>query len=264
MPGAARRALLLASWCVVGGAAGSDMYRVKSRTTGLQHKFHAWVLVDEAAYAALNGMNFTCSGAMMGSPLSMAGTSLLQSHGCWTDIAQVYMPVATPGCKRNAMAGMTDFDTTQGGFFLEMGRSYAVCGLSFWNDFFAFDGSVEFYDDGASLVSFDSMAAYMTNAGGVSKSACLSPKGRRCAFDMGTILVGGSGAVDCSAAPDCAALNRLECSTGLTANTCGGCKECFLVAQLESGSGASNSSNQRHELDGPAAALLPRLHPHRV
>lgn len=179
---------VLASWCGAAGAGGTDIFRVNAVTEGLQSNFHAWVLLDVALYADQNGANFTCATAMTSTPLSWAGPSLTQSYGCWSAISNSFAMAGMMPCGMGMMAGMgvdqpgceaavppgTTAGVHDSGFFLEMGRSYAVCGLSVWNDFFSHTGKVTLSEAGGnSLVSFQSSTVLDANTNGVAKQQCM-------------------------------------------------------------------------------------------
>ena len=82
---------------------------------------------------------------------------------------------------------------------------YVACGFDAFNDFF--------FPWGRVTLSLNEvlLSAAAANYNSSSPSSCLEP-GHACSFDLGSLVIEG---LDCSLAPDCAALNRRPCETGL-------------------------------------------------
>ena len=184
------------------------------------------MLVDPTQYAAQLGTNFTsCSDPNTWWNFYYQEDSYLDSYGCWMSIA---VGGGTAAAGAAMPPGCLNSKASKSGFLIK-GRSYVVCGLSLWNEFFGYGGSVDFAveSSSATLAAFDSSATLAVHTNGVDTSACLnSDKGRGCAFDVASFCVECS-SVDCSAVDFevtpgttyCESLNRLPCE--LVANECG-------------------------------------------
>ena len=259
--------LLLLSLLISGGS-GTPV-RVDVSSTSLLPDLHAWVIVEPAAYAQAltnNGMarmierygNFSCHPQhfMMLQMLGRDASRVVPySYGCYGSMMSMMGGSMMMAGMRPQPEGCTT-EATERSIFLQRETPYAVCGLSFWNNFFGAAGQVALTvsETAESLASFDSSAMLRTNASGVHRDGCLDRySGRSCSFNVATICVGCTQSnIDCSGASDefCSSLNRQSCS--LIENTCGACEECYLseeewaeddVGDVGSGSGEAGSGS---------------------
>ena len=177
------------------------------------------------------GYNFTSCGMDWYSlPYTRA---VVFTQGCWQE--------ALTGGRIDSKAPCVRF--TDSSLYLQRGSTYAVCGVSYFNNFFGQAGTVSIAvtETSKSLLSYASASVLQASPNGVSDaSACLylNPRPSGCAFDVASLCVECS-STDCSQATDafCAGLNRQPCS--ILPNTCGACDECYLPADTDSGSGVA-------------------------
>ena len=169
---------LLALLLACRGAAQS-VVRVDASTRHLDTMSHAWVVVDTQLYATTAGSNFTC-GSIGSLSLDAAGASLVRQFGCPSVLLE--QAAAMGGAYGSALGAVLSGlggrrlaptpgpmlsrceprkATESESFFVLTGRSYAVCGLSLWNEFFGPEGAVNFElsRSGAELVSYRSAEA---------------------------------------------------------------------------------------------------------
>ena len=222
---------LLLTFIIQASAASGSPIRVTAGSTGLEPEFQSWFVVDVAEFRTRFGYNFTsCGMDWLSLPYTRA---VVFTQGCWQE--------AVTGGQINSKRPCVRF--TDSSLYLQRGSTYAVCGVSYFNNFFGQAGTVSIAvtETSKSLLSYASASVLQASPNGVSDaSACLylNPRPSGCAFNVASLCVECS-STDCSQATDgfCAGLNRQPCS--ILPNTCGACDECYLPADTDSGSGVA-------------------------
>ena len=236
---------LIVTLASAGAGAGAGPVRVDvSSTSLLADSEHAWIIVNLDAFLAEFAKNFSsCNNTMDWQDLQWSSTAVTYSQGCW----KTQLSYGASSYRRLEAMGMDDPSCrtpTDEAIFLQQGHTYAVCGISYWNNFFGQMGavSIRVSESSEALVAFDSAAALNDNPTGVAPPACIDRGERSCIFELAKICV-ECATVDCAAASEsfCASLNRQPCR--VMPNTCGACDECFLVeSDLYAGGGVEHAS----------------------
>jgi hypothetical protein len=197
--------------------------------------------------------SFTCENAMSEpSQLKEASAlgALIYSWGRWDQSS-----TTTPGCDLAAAKSSGGGTPLRSHIYLRTDMTYAVCGVSFYNDGFGTSGKAVLTErsSGRVLTSFDAVSNTGSAAARpTTQCAVATGSGQACSFGLGTVAIE---AANCSSTQHdvasgisfCASMNRSECS--LVPQTCGPCLECHIddtaaeqASGGEQGSGSSSMS----------------------
>ena len=173
--------LVLATLLAVLGAQ-QDVIRVDVSSEKLSPALHAWAIVDGAMFMQHAGHNFSCSDAHAWSMLMYAGSDskvVPFSYGCWGSMLETTgSAAAMVGPAAKGMPEGCHSAAPERSIFLRRERTYTVCGLSFWNNFFGGEGAVSLSvaETDETLVAYSSADALQANRNGCLLYTSPSPR----------------------------------------------------------------------------------------